>query len=93
MIRLLVIALSMVLFLEGSFVHAQAPDVEKMLAVLDLEIQQGLAQSWQRTMTEAVITGVAQSRKFQVITFLKPKGVEVTIKYPLNFKVTTLLLR
>ena len=67
MIRLLVIALSIVFSLVGHPVHAQAPDVEKMLAVLDLDIQASLDQELRRTLTEAVIAGIVDSDLYDVI--------------------------
>ena len=45
---------------------AQAPDVEKMLAVLDLEIQ-GLDEQWADTMTRAVMVGVISTGTYTVI--------------------------
>ena len=66
-LRYLSLLLALVLLPAFTGLSAQAPDVEKMLAVLDLNVQKGLDQTWTNTMTQAVVAGIISANKFQVI--------------------------
>ena len=62
-----VAATAALLFLVVLPASAQAPDIEKMLAVLDLDVQTTLDQHLKVPLTNAVIAAIQKTSRFQVI--------------------------